>query len=99
MYKLAVEAIHEDDPYYNCEPGGYYYETYCELQLNKPAYLQTQYLDIEAYHNIINDVLNTIEVIENIQKNHLKFLRKYDSYSCKSCEYKKYCKCWLTEVW
>ena len=99
MYKIAVEAVHEDDPYYNCEPGGYYYETYCELQLNKPAYLQTQYLDIEAYMNIMSDVVNTIKTIEFIKQNNMQYLRKYDSYSCKACEYKKYCKPWLTEVW
>lgn len=99
MYKIAVEAVHEDDPYYNCEPGGYYYETYCELQLNKPAYLQTQYLNIEAYMNIMSDVVNTIKTIEFIKQNNMQYLRKYDSYSCKACEYKKYCKPWLTEVW
>ena len=100
-YELYVKAMHgEEDPYYNCKPGGYYYDCYCELKLNKAAYLTTRRFDHDVYAAIIDDLMQTSYEID--AKKHSEkpiWLRKYDSYSCKGCEYKKYCKPWLTEVW
>lgn len=97
MYKKAVEAIHgKDDPVYNCEPGGHYYEIWCALQLNKAAYLSAQYLDEDAYSYIINDLITTANLIDKIIAPCNAYLRKYDSYSCKNCEFLKSCKPWLT---
>ena len=45
IYKACVDEVHEHDPYYNCEPGGYYYDCWCALANNKAAYLSVQYLD------------------------------------------------------
>lgn len=95
MYKKSVIAIHGDDDYYNCELGGYYYECYCNLALNQVAYLSMQYLDEEVYENILNDLFITAQMIDYFKKNNLTFLRKYDSYSCKGCEYLSSCKKWL----
>ena len=39
LYQKAVVAIHGDDPYYNCEHGGYYYDAWCNFVNNKCAYL------------------------------------------------------------
>ncbi len=91
IYKLAVLAAHGDDPYYNCDEGGYYYVIYNELANNKVAYLQTQYLDLEAYKYILQDMTNTAEIVDKLTV----FPRKFDSYSCKNCEYKNHCKPWL----
>lgn len=93
-YKAAVEAIHKDDPYYNCEKGGFYYDIYCELALNKPAYLNCQYIDVDIYNQTMNDLFDTIKCIEfrEIVKQDLPWPKKFDSYSCPTCEYVKYCK-------
>jgi hypothetical protein len=95
LYKAAVEAIHGNDPYYNCNKGGYYYDTYCALQLNKTAYLTCQYLDIYAYKNIIQDCINTMKYIDGQDDNEQTYLRRYDSYSCKDCEFLPKCKPWI----
>lgn len=95
LYKEAVDAVHEGDPYYNCEEGGYYYETWCSLALNKPAYCSMQWLDMEVYENVTHDMLNTAYLITVMKQHHYPFLRKYDSYSCRGCDYKQYCKKWL----
>ena len=95
MYKKSVIAIHGDDPYYNCEPGGYYYNCYMELQNNKAAYLSSQYLDTDIMKNVLDDVLTAAEFADIVQEKDYPYLRKYDSYSCKSCEYLKQCKPWL----
>lgn len=96
LYKKAVTAIHGEDPYYNCESGGYYEQIYNELALNKPAYLSIQYLDPEIYVNVTNDVLNAAKTVEMFKNNKLPFLKKYDAYTCKSCEYLEACKPYLT---
>lgn len=97
LYERAVIAIHgEDDPKYNCKPGGHYYDCWCNLALNKPAYLSMQYLDMEVYENVIEDLVKTAQCIDFYKENHMPFLRKYDSYSCKGCEYLDACKPWLT---
>lgn len=97
MYKKAVQAIHGDDETYNCEPGGYYYECWCNLQLNKAAYLTMQYLDQEASHAILRDLMDTAYMIDFVfDGDKLPYLRKYSSYSCKGCEYLAVCKPWLT---
>lgn len=100
-YELYVKALHgEDDPEYNCKPGGYYYDCYCELKLNKAAYLTTRRLDLDIYQAILADLTRTsYEIDAKKAQVEASWLRKYDSYSCKGCEYKKYCKPWLTEVW
>lgn len=95
MYKAAIEAVHGDNPVYNCEPGGYYYDCYCNLAMNKAAYLTCQYLDLDTYEGIMTDLFNTIDMIEFMKQNKMPFLRKYDSYSCKNCEYLSSCKYWL----
>lgn len=101
MYKKCVEAIHGDDPKYNCEPDGYYYECYCALMNNKAAYLSTQYLDQEAYEYIMDDLVTCAELIEKYTEQYKQgksrdwFLRKYDSYSCRGCEFLHACKPWL----
>lgn len=99
LYKMAVEAVHEDDPYYNCEPGGYYYEAWCSFANNKSAYLSRQFLDLNIAPQVLEDLVDTAETITTMNEHHMPYLRKYDSYSCKSCEYLKYCKPYLTEVW
>lgn len=102
MYKLYVEALHgKEDPVYNCNKGGYYYDCYMELQNNKTAYLTARWLDLDVYCNIIGDLSDAIVEIDTKRHDEYggKWLRKYDSYSCKNCEYKKHCKPWLTEVW
>lgn len=95
MYEMAVKILHEDDPYYNCKPGGYYYDAWCNMALNKAAYLSLQYLDLDTYNNVINDLLNAVLMIEFITDNKLPYLHKYDAYTCKSCEYVDSCKPWL----
>lgn len=95
MYEKSVIAVHGDDPYYNCEPGGYYYDCWCSLALNKPAYLSLQYLDMDTYTNVIKDLMNAATMIDFMVANKMPFLRKYDAYTCKGCEYINYCKPWL----
>lgn len=97
FYEKAVIAIHgEDDPKYNCKPGGHYYDCWCNLAFNKPAYLSLQYLDMDVYENVVNDLLDTARCIDFYKEKDLPFLRKYDAYSCKGCDYLKSCKHWLT---
>ena len=96
MYEKAVIAVHGDDEKYNCRPGGYYYDCWCNLALKKPAYLSIQYLDMDVYSNVIEDLIATARTIDYNTTHKLPFLRKYDSYSCKGCDYLKACKPWLT---
>ena len=97
LYEKAVIAIHgEDDPKYNCKPGGYYYDAWCEFALNKPAYLSIQWLDIGVVNGVIPDIMNAAKICDLFRNNDRPFLRKYESYSCKSCEYVEACKPWLT---
>ena len=96
MYEKSVIAIHgEDDPCYNCKPGGYYYDCWCNLALNKVAYITLQYLDLDIYNNIINDLFDAAKMIDHMIENNLPFCKKYDSYSCKNCNYINVCKPWL----
>lgn len=95
MYEKSVIAVHGDDPYYNCKPDGYYHECWCNLALNKPAYLSIQYLDLEAYLGITQDLFNAAKMIDFMRENKMPFLKKYDAYTCKSCEYINSCKKWL----
>lgn len=97
MYEKAVIAVHgDDDPKYNCKPGGHYYDCWCNLAHNKPAYLSMQYLDMDVYANVVDDLVKTAKCIDFYKENHFPFLRKYDTYSCKGCDYLKSCKPWLT---
>ena len=95
MYEKAVIAIHGDDEYYNCKEGGYYHECWCNLALNKAAYLSIQYLDLEVYLGVTKDLFNAAKMIDFITENKMPFLKKYDAYSCRSCEYLNECKKWL----
>lgn len=95
LYEKAVISIHGDDPYYNCKPGGHYYDCWCNLALNKAAYLSMQYLDLDTYNGIIKDVLDSAELIDIMIEKKLTFAKKYDSYSCIKCEYIDSCKPWL----
>lgn len=94
LYEMAVKEIHGEHDHYNCQPGGYYYDAWCNFALNKAAYLTLQYLDIDAYEGITKDVLNAAVMIERMKEHDLPFLKKYDSYSCKSCDYVDSCKPW-----
>lgn len=96
LYQRAVVAIHGDDSYYNCEPGGYYYDAWCNFANNKCAYLNTRYLELDAYIGIVKDILEAAEMIDYMNDRGMPFLKKYDSYSCKDCEYLTACKPWLT---
>ena len=95
MYEKSVIAIHGDDPYYNCKEGGYYHECWCNLALNRAAYLSLQYLDLETYLGVTRDLFNAAKMVDFMRENKMPFLRKYDAYSCKSCEYLNACKPWL----
>lgn len=96
MFKAFVDEIYgPDDEYYNCEPGGYYYDTYCSLALNKAAYLSLQWLDSHTYYNVVQDLMNAAKMIDLLQEQKLPFLRKYDAYTCKSCELLHHCKPWI----
>lgn len=96
FYEQCVIAIHGDDPYYNCKPGGYYHDIWNNLALNKAAYLSVQYLDIEVYAGVLDDLMKAAKMIDFMLENKMPFLKKYDAYSCKSCEYLSACKPWLT---
>ncbi len=97
LYKKAVIAIHgEDDPKFNCEPGGWYYECYRNLMLNDVAYLSMQYLDEEAYGYIVDDMLKCGLFIDRMVRDKLSFPRKHSAYNCKNCEFIDSCKPWLT---
>lgn len=96
FYEKAVVAIHGDDEYYNCKPGGYYYDCWCNLAFNKCAYLTLQYVDIEAMTGITKDLMDAAKMIDFMRDNKMPFLKKYDAYTCKNCEYLYACKPWLT---
>ena len=96
FYEQCVIAVHGDDPYYNSKEGGYYHDIWNHLALNKAAYLSVQYLDSEVYTGVLNDLINAAKMIDFMIEHKMPFLRKYDSYSCKSCEYLNACKPWLT---
>lgn len=96
LYQRAVLAVHGDDVYYNCEPGGYYYDAWCNFANNKCAYLNTRYLELDAYEGIVKDILNAASMIDYMKDHKMAFLKKYDSYACKDCEYLTACKPWLT---
>lgn len=97
LYAKAVKAIHGDDPFYNCEPGGYYYDAWCNMVFNKPAYLSIQYLDESVYGGVLNDLGEAAQMIDFMIKNKMPFCKKYNSHNCKKCDYVKSCKPW-TEV-
>lgn len=97
LYEKAVIAVHgPDDPKYNCKPGGHYYEAWCNMACNQVAYMTMVWLDTEAYNCIVDDLLKTAQFIDLMTEQKFPFLRKYDSYSCKNCEYLQHCKPWLT---
>lgn len=96
LYEKAVIVIHGEDEKYNCKPGGYYYDAWQSFALNKPAYLSLQWLDKDVYDGVIPDLINAAKMIDFMRLNKMPFLRKYDSYSCKGCEFVNACKPWLT---
>ncbi len=95
FYEQCVIAVHGNDPYYNCKEGGYYYDIWNNLALNKAAYLSIQYLDYEVYTGVLEDLINAAKMIDFMIEHKMPFLKKYDAYSCKSCEYLNACKPWL----
>lgn len=95
LYKKSVIAIHGNDPYYNCDEGGYYYECYQNLANNKAAYMSLRYLDLDAYIGVTEDVERTAFLVDKMIELKLPFCRKYDSYSCKGCDMLSKCKTWL----
>lgn len=96
MYEKCVIAIHgDDDPVYNCKPGGHYYDCWCNLAHNRPAYLSIQYLDMDVYTNVTEDLMNAAKTIDFFVENKIPFLKKYDAFSCKNCDYVKACKPYL----
>lgn len=94
-YAEYVKAVHGDDPYYNCAPNGYYYDAWCQYALNKAAYLSIQWLDMDVYKNVVDDLIKTAQMIELLDEKKLPYLRKYDSHSCVGCEYLHICKAYL----
>ena len=95
LYEKAVLAIHGEDDKYNCKPGGFYYDAWCNFAMNKAAYLSIQYLDIDVYNGVLTDLFEAAQLIDKMIRDKLPFVKKYDSYSCKSCEYLNSCKPWL----
>lgn len=100
MYIAAVRALHDGPGEADklLAPGGYYHDIVNELALNQPAYLSIQYIDETIYANVINDIIQTAQMITLKDINNLPYLRKHDSYSCKNCDWKTLCKPYLTEV-
>lgn len=96
FYEQCVMAVHGDDPYYHCKEGGYYHDIWNSLALNKAAYLSIQYLDLDVYQGVIKDLLDAAKMIDFMIEHKMPFLKKYDAYSCKSCEYLTACKPWLS---
>ena len=94
LYEQAVELIHGDDDYYNCRPGGYYYDAWCNYALNKCAYLSLQYLDMDVYKGTTVDILDAAKMIDYMIEHKMPFVKKYDSYSCKNCDFADSCKPW-----
>ena len=98
MYGKAIEAVHKDRGDWDedlLKPGGYYYDAWCNMALNKIAYMSMQWLDLEVYNGVVKDLFNAAKMIDHIVKNKMPFLKKYSSYSCKNCEYLTNCKPWL----
>ena len=95
FYEAAVKEVHGDDKYYNCKPGGYYYDCWCNLALNRPAYLSKQYIDIDTYIGVTHDLVSAARLIDTMIEQGLPFVRKYDAYTCKACEFVNSCKPWL----
>lgn len=95
MYKKAVKAIHGEDAYYNCEPGGYYYDCYCNLKTNKAAYLSKQWADLDVVANVTDDLIKEAQMIDKMIENKEPFLRSYGAYNCKNCDFLEACKPWL----
>lgn len=98
LFEKAVKVIHEDDEYYNCKPGGYYYDAWCNYGNNKAAYLSKQWLDVEVYENVTEELFSTASLIDVMIDNNLPMVQKYDAYTCQGCEYVDYCKPYLKEV-
>lgn len=96
LYEKSVIAIHGNDEYYNCKPGGYYYDVWCNLALNSIAYMSLQYVDEATYNGIMADLIDTAKMIDYMKLHNMPFLKKYDAYTCKACEYLTSCKPWLT---
>ena len=94
-YLEAIKVQHPDNWQEMIQPGGHYYDILLELTFKKAAYLNTQWLDLEAYSYIISDVIDTCVMIDLIHKKDYPYLARYDAYTCKSCEFITACKKWL----
>lgn len=98
MYAKSVKAVHEARGDYTpdmLEPGGYYYDAWCNMTNNKAAYLTMQWLDLEVYEGVVKDLFNAAIMIDHIVDKKMPFLKKYSEYTCNSCEYIEACKPWL----
>ena len=60
------------------------------------CFFNTRYLEQDAYEGIVKDIIDAASMIDYMKDNKMPFLKKYDSYSCKDCEYLTACKPWLT---
>lgn len=101
MYIACVKALWPDEAEQMLAPGGYYYDIVQELANRKIAYLNSQWLDVDNYNGVLNDVLNVIldltnkKLSYNLGKDEHIFNARYDAYTCKSCEFVESCKPWL----
>ena len=57
--------------------------------------MSKQWADIEVCDGVIKDLINAAKMIDFMIEHKMPFLKKYDSYSCGSCEYLNTCKYWL----
>jgi hypothetical protein len=58
--------------------------------------MNVQYLDLDVYRGVTKDVLDAAVMVDYFVEHKLPFLKKYDSYSCKGCDFIDSCKPWTT---
>ena len=51
---------------------------------------------MEVYDGVLTDILNAAVMTDFMTDNKMPFLKKYDAYSCKGCDFVEACKPWLT---
>ena len=51
--------------------------------------------NVRAIHGYIEAIWTALYLVDKIKQENLPYLKKYDSFSCKSCEYLHSCKPWL----
>lgn len=99
-YIACVKALEPERYEAMLAPGGYYYEIVQELANKKIAYLNTQWLDIDAHFSILNDTICVMDdLAQKLDKENKEaglFNARFDAYTCKGCEFLKACKPWIT---